>query len=270
MLRRTLLFFSAMAMAAAPARGVADALQPTRGWVVDYRDDQCLATRDYGSADKPLTLGVRPSPNGETYELMVARPHSGPDFANEQKGAVNFGRGKIKSWLLNYGGKSTRSDIYQFRISAAEMQQARSAPTVTLSTESAAAFTFQLASMPALLKTLEDCTMDLKRYWNMGAGNEQLVAAASKGDLRGIFSADDYPQEALYRGQGGDSVFLLLIDEKGNVAGCHVLEPSGVPALDAMGCQVIRKRAKFVPATDAQGKPIRSTVTTPKISWRMY
>jgi protein TonB len=80
--------------------------------------------------------------------------------------------------------------------------------------------------------------------------------------VRTVFTANDYPSEALNRGQEGDAQFLLLIDENGKVAGCHVLIASGVPALDAMGCSVIRKRARFKPAVDSAGKPTRSTVVT--------
>jgi TonB family protein len=247
----------------------AEVLQPIQNWVLDYREEQCVAYRDYGSPQKPITLGVRPAPNGETYELLVARPRSGPAFATEQKGSVDFGRGPINAWILNYGGKQSKTDVYQFRISAADMEQGRSARTVTLRPTSAPDFTFELQSMPALLKGLQDCTADLKRYWNMDGEKVGRIATLSRGDIRSLFSADDYPEEAMQRNQGGDSTFLLLVDEKGAVAGCHVLKPSGVPVLDAMGCQVIRQRAKFTPARDAQGKAVRSTLVTPRVSWRM-
>jgi hypothetical protein len=32
---------------------------------------------------------------------------------------------------------------------------------------------------------------------------------------------------------------------------------------------VIQERAKFTPATDKSGKPVRSTVITPPINWRV-
>jgi TonB family protein len=252
-----------------PTVAPAEILHPIQNWVVDYREEQCVAYRDYGSPAKPITLGVRPAPNGETYELMIARPRSGPELATEQQGSVDFGRGPIKAWILNYGGKQSKTDIYQFRISAAGMEQARSAKAVTLRPASTPAFSFELQSMPALLKGLEDCTTDLKRYWNMDGEKVGRIATLSRGDIRSLFSADDYPQEALERNQGGESTFLLLVDEKGAVAECHVLKPSGVPVLDAMGCQVIRERAKFTPARDAQGKAVRSTLVTPSVSWRI-
>lgn len=59
------------------------------------------------------------------------------------------------------------------------------------------------------------------------------------------------------------------MDEKGAVAGCDVLTPSGVPALDAMGCEVIKEKAKFSPAMDSHGKGVRSVVTTPAVTWRV-
>jgi protein TonB len=63
--------------------------------------------------------------------------------------------------------------------------------------------------------------------------------------------------------------FLVLVNETGGVAGCDVVLSSGNPLLDAMGCQVIRKRARFTPALDASGKPARDSVITPEVIWQM-
>jgi TonB family protein len=256
----------ALMMGPAPA---AEPLRPIKGWVVDYREDQCLASREYTSANDPITLAVRPAPNGETFELMVGVKHGGPDFATEEKGYVDFGNGRINSWLLHYGFRKTHADVYQFRITSAEMQQASKAPSVTLTLDRGLDFTFALSSMPALLAGLQTCTDDLKRYWNMDGEERGLISTSSKGGLRALFSAEDYPLEAYNRQQEGSIQLLLLVDEKGVVAGCHVLTPSNIPVIDAMGCQVINERAKFSPALDRAGKPTRSTVVTPKIVWRM-
>jgi TonB family protein len=251
------------------ATASARTLAPTAGWVVDYRTDQCLATREYGTPDKPVTFGIRPAPNGETYLLFLARKHLGPNAAAEQQATVDFGKGSIKSWFLEYQAKPSDPDVYQFRISAAEMEQAKAAATAKLSPNNAPDVELQLGSMPALMKTLEDCTADLKNYWNMGAAKDGRVATSAKGDVRTLFSSDDYPAEAFSRSQGGKSQFILLVDETGRVAGCDVVVASGIPALDAMGCQVIRHRAKFTPARGKDGKPVRSSYVTPPVVWRM-
>lgn len=255
--------FSTTANAAGPP------LEPKGNWVVDYGEAQCVASREYGTPEKPLALGIRPAPNGQTYELLLARKASGPAFAIEVKGSVDFGRGPIDTWVLNHAPKKSGLNIYQFRISSADMQQALSAPSVALDVEGGRDTRLALSAMAALLKGLSDCTADLQRYWNMGGEKDGRIAKVSKGDVRSLFSARDYPDEAMKRRQSGTSQFLLLVDEKGAVAGCHLVEASGIPALDAMGCQVIRERAKFQPAVDAKGKPVRSTLVTPKVVWRI-
>jgi periplasmic protein TonB len=42
-----------------------------------------------------------------------------------------------------------------------------------------------------------------------------------------------------------------------------------VPVLDVMACNVIQKRARFTPARDTNGKPVRDTYVTPKIVWQL-
>jgi len=248
----------------------AETLSPLKPWVLDYADTQCVAQRQYGDAADPLTLAILSAPNGETYELIIARKHSGPGFAQELPGTVDFGHGPIKAWLLHYGAMTDKIEFYTFRISASDMAQARTASAVTLRSGVRPNVTFSLANMTNLLKGLEACTADLKTYWNMNGKEVGTIAVPSRGDVRRIFSDLDYPSEAMDRRQEGTAQFLVLIDQQGKVAGCHVLKASGSPALDGRGCQVIRERAKFKPARDKAGKPVRSTYITPPVTWRMY
>ena len=238
-------------------------LQPIDNWHLDYGDTQCTAAKSFGDPTTPVVLGIVPSIGGENYELVINVQHSGPRFAQEFEGTVDFGRGKIKTWLLFYGAKGAKVSDYQFRVPADEFEQARSATAISL-TGNGQQFSFSLTEMPALMDALRKCTADLQQYWNAG---EQHTGSPSKGDVRSLFTADDYPSEALMRTQGGTSQFRVLVDEKGNVAGCDVFRQSHIPVFDVMGCQVIKERAKFAPAVDAHGKTVRSVVITPPVTW---
>jgi TonB family protein len=244
-------------------------LQALGPWALDYGETYCMAMRDYGTSDRPVTLAIIPAPDGETYELLFGRKHSGPLIAEELEGSVDFGSGPIKAWLLHHSDKNRKLDLYRYRIGAAEMSQARTAKAVTLHLKGGPATAFELAVMPALLEGLQKCTADLKDYWSIGHKLTAPVATPAKGDVRRVFTANDYPTEAVNRRQQGTARFLLLIDEKGAVAGCHVLKPSGVPILDAMGCAVIQERAKFTPARDSKGNPVRDSYVTPQITWAL-
>ena len=188
-------------------------LSPKGPWVLDYGDTQCIAFREYGSKDTPLTFGIRPAPNGESYELLVGRPRYGPDFAEEFEGSVDFGSGRITAWVLHYGSRGKKISLDQFRISSADMNQALASKSVMLRTKGGPNVSVALTDMPALLKGLQDCTADLKRYWNMDPPEKDKIATGSKGDLRWLFKDTDYPAEALKYRQEGSVQFLLLIDE---------------------------------------------------------
>lgn len=123
--------------------------------------------------------------------------------------------------------------------------------------------------MPALLDALQKCTADLQQYWNMDKKTAPRLKNDARGDLRSIFSPNDYPTEAIAKSQGGTVQYQLLVDESGAVAGCDVRVQSGVPILDVVGCEVIKQKLKFSPAIDMNGKPVRTVVTTPPIVWRM-
>jgi hypothetical protein len=255
-----LLFLFDPAFAASPA----DALKPSQPWVLDYAESQCIAARTYGT----LTLAIIPAPNGSSYELRVLHPGTGPAFAIPFRGSVDFGQGPVRTEGLLYPTASKKR-IYEFTITAAEIEQARTASVMTLRKDGEPDMSFELHDMSNLISGLRKCAADLLAYWHMSPEEARKVAIPPKGDVRRIFTSQDYPLEALISQQEGTAQYLLLIDEKGAVAACHLVKASGITAFDAMGCQVILERAKFKPALDSRGKPIRSGIVTPPISWRM-
>jgi protein TonB len=93
------------------------------------------------------------------------------------------------------------------------------------------------------------------------------LKSRAKGDLRRFFSSDDYPWMALIKDQEGQVQFSILIDEKGRVADCSVIEPSGVAVLDAQSCAILTERASFTPAIGTDGKPARDSYIS-RIVWR--
>ena len=242
--------------------------QPVAKWAVDYGETQCLAIRRYGDAKKPTLLAIRPAPNGTSYELMLTSRTPGAEFAEEHKGSVDVGAGPIEAWLLRFH-TSDRRTLYTYRISAAQMVAARNATVVTFRNRKINAESYALDNMRALLDGLNECTADLRQYWNEGRELDGRIASPAEGDVRRLFSETDFPAEAMAKRQEGNSRLLLLIDTNGRVAGCHVLETSGIPIFDVRGCQVVMEHAKFKPATDRSGKPVRSMFTTPIISWRI-
>jgi protein TonB len=94
-------------------------------------------------------------------------------------------------------------------------------------------------------------------------------ATSAKGDLRTLFSADDYPASAQAAGAEGTAQATLTIGPTGQVVGCNLIRSTGNSALDSATCNILRRRAKFTPARDSNGQATTDSVTTPPIVWRL-
>jgi periplasmic protein TonB len=91
--------------------------------------------------------------------------------------------------------------------------------------------------------------------------------ATAEEPLPGLLSLEDYPEEALNRGEQGPVTVELTISPAGRVTACKVLVSAGW-SLDRATCRVITKRARFRPATDAQGAAVADTYIQ-TIVWRI-
>jgi periplasmic protein TonB len=86
-------------------------------------------------------------------------------------------------------------------------------------------------------------------------------AAAAKGDPRTWITNDDYPPSAIREERQGVSAIAWTINEQGRAENCHVTESSGSPDLDDTACRLIIRRAKYTPAKDQGGQPIKQTAS---------
>lgn len=91
----------------------------------------------------------------------------------------------------------------------------------------------------------------------------------SKGDVRGVFTSNDYPSKALRNLEQGTVRATLVIDDEGKPRKCLVYRSSGSKLLDDTTCDVMLARTKFEPARDANGMPVQSLYTTPPIRWEI-
>ena len=272
--------FAVIAACVVCAPAAAAPLQPTGKWEVQYADSSCVAKRSFGDH----TLAIQPAPLGLTTRLIVEAP--GRALRVRQYPATIIPEGSadgIKASTLIYPLRTKGRRGIQIILPTADMDRIRPGgrlrivaghkvrketsglPDAPEKTEVDLAF----GSTGAVSNALETCMADLRKHWGMVDGKlpEPVKQSVARGDIRAIFSADDYPLDAMNERQSGTTRMLLMIDERGTVADCVVMESSGVATLDAMGCQVIRERARFTPAQDADGKPTRDTYVTPPVRW---
>lgn len=94
-------------------------------------------------------------------------------------------------------------------------------------------------------------------------------SSPSRGDVRTLFSSDDYPAEALDKGEQGTAQAKLTVDADGRVERCDIIRSSGHESLDKATCAVLKRRARFTAATGSDGAAIPSEYVTPPVTWRL-
>ena len=257
------------------ARAQAAELQPIGKWVVNYADTMCSASRGYGRPDRPVTLGFRPSPTGNVVRVIIVRPGRRP-APEEVEVRTNVSEGAGMTSALRFASGDKKHEITWINLQHGALQKLAEAGAFELSS-SRGTERFPLPEIGAVVKSLETCSVDLRRHWNVdgeaGAADNAAATDHPRGarplrSLASYVSDDDYPAVAAREGETGVTAFMLMVGETGGLEDCMVEETSGFASIDAMSCGILIQRAKFSPATDSAGKPIRSVLRS-RITWRL-
>lgn len=261
-------FAGALAVVAtsAPTPAAPPVRQPTANWVINFDDAQCVATRNFGTKEEPLFFALKAPAIGDVMQIAVVR--SGPVAPPRQsKGKIAFdNRSSVETSLLAFSSAAKRQRIFMINLANAQFAAARTSTSMSISggdlDES-----FSLGKIDSVLKVMDECVADLRQVWNVSPSQDASpnLKQRATSNVGRLFSASDYPAVAESKEQQGSVKFVLLVDELGRVADCTIIETSGVAALDAQSCSVVKEKARFTPAIGLDGKPAKdSNVRTVK------
>ena len=246
---------AAALMAAPPLPETEYVIYPTGKWVVHFDDSLCQAERDFGSPDKPFRLIFKQPAAGDIMQLAVAR-NEGTADAQEADGTITLDAdAPHKFSFLVFSPPKQGFRLYTTNVPLTDLRP--SAETLWIRTRDLNQ-AFAIPGFPALLQVMAKCVADLRTYWNLGPAGKANLSQPARGNLKRIFSFEDYPTAAVAAAETGAVKVELLIDEHGKIADCSVIQTSGVAALDAQTCAALSQRAEFRPAVGRDGKPARS------------
>jgi len=240
------------------ALAAAAPLQPTGKWVVDFSDSACVASRDYGTEQ----LALKASPLGDVVQFALVSRAARSEAEQVDATLQPAGGSLIRTTGMIWGtGGDDPHRITSINLKASEFQRVAAASTVSVTVDGRRR-DLVLSGMAPLAVVMKECVTDLATIWT----NHEGVSSRAKSDLATYVKDTDFPEEGIRKGVGGTTAFALLIDEKGMIADCTVIETSGQAMYDSQSCALLKKRARFTPARDAAGKPHKDSVIG-KISW---
>ena len=121
-------------------------------------------------------------------------------------------------------------------------------------------FRLSLGSMARPFEALQRCTDKMMQSWGYDPAEQaSLSKRVEPANYPGYWvTASDYPAAALRAGLSGIVYFRLDIDAAGTVTACHIHSTSAPRILQTATCYLVQSRARFKPALDTGGNPVRS------------
>jgi TonB family protein len=242
---------------------------PTNKWVVNFADAQCVASRNYGTAEDPLQFVLKAPPMGDVMQIAVMR--KGPAWnAHQVRATITLdGAPALKTNMLMYSAPKNKLRAYLLNLPLADFSKVTAAKSFSIRSEGLNE-TFLLSGMAPLLKVIDTCVAGLRKAWNVEEPGTASSALAERArvNLSSVFTWRDYPDQAQAAYDTGSARFAVLIDETGRVVDCTIIETSGVAVLDAQTCGIVKARAKFKPAIGLDGKPARDAFVQ-RVNWRL-
>jgi protein TonB len=93
---------------------------------------------------------------------------------------------------------------------------------------------------------------------NGGGGGGGMGRGRPPRWVKGEIKDKDYPRNLAQAGIGGTVWVKFAVETNGHASDCVVTRSSGHEEFDETTCRLIETRFRYKPATDADGRPVRS------------
>ena len=261
-------------------------LAPSSAWVVNYADDSCSLARTFGTGDRLVTVFFDLLEPGDSFNLLIIGnsleganeavkptlrfgPTEAPDEVNADAGTTDGRR-----TIIFQGGQRIAPLTKSEQLSAKQAAQGRTPvelPAIGPAREKAATWleigklfpydlVLETGAMDQPLAALRACAWDLVGDWGLNVDQHKRLMRKvyPVGSSFDWFDDDDYPVGMLRYGHEAIVNYRVLVDENGRASSCRIQTSTRPKAFDDVVCKLIMKRARFHPALDARGKPVRS------------
>ncbi|WP_404337607.1 energy transducer TonB [Sphingomonas sp. MMS12-HWE2-04] len=279
----------ALALAATfPTAAMADTapevLQRTGRWMLDYDRDSCRMVGQFGTGDDQMLLRITRFDLSDTFDLAVFGNRVASDHL-QVEATVSFGldgKPEPRKGLAGTTGKMKTVWFNSMRFDGAQLRSYKDPPLPKVTAESEAAvtgvtvemrgkkpFRLEFGSLAKPMAQMRVCQEDLIKSWGYDAVVQANLREPPKPiDPERWLQVDDFPMEALRQSQSGMVQFRLDVDDQGKAGGCYVLGRTSPDLFADTTCKAVLQRARYRPAIDAEGHPVRSFAVR-KVVWQI-
>lgn len=282
MFRMFLMIGGALVANAAMADEATETLAPSSPWEINYDDDACHLASAFGEGDSQVIAvfsRYRPSDN---FELRLYGTRFGGGSGAQIDVTTNFGSDDTDFRSSAFRG--SHNDLPALIISSRFLvewppgtppptispQQEASVRDLTIRMGSRQPFKLALGSMGPPMQAMRQCTEDLVRSWGFDPAEQARLSRppTPRGNPGNWITTSDYPAEARNAGHLGLVRFRLTIEADGTVSACAIQAESTPADFSSVTCRAVTARARFLPALNEAGQPVRSYFAT-AVRWQL-
>lgn len=252
-------------------------LDPTSAWNLEYGESRCRLARWFGDESEPHLLVFEQSAPRRRFDLTIAGPlltrfqrvdafHIGMERDEAMDEVDRFGRSELEGVgrAIVIGGHNIGPDLERGTLRGAgiDIDEAGSIDRVVIS-ERRVTLSFETGNMRAPFEALNTCTSEMLRRWGLDPAQHQSYVPPrllDSGEVRRRIEAR-YPDKALARREEALVAFTVIVEADGSVSGCMADNATPTETLQSPACEEIAT-ARFEPARNADGEPMRSYITT--------
>lgn len=261
-----------------PAAAAPRVLAPSGPWYLDYSPDSCTLVRVFGKADDEVTIRFEQFRPGPQFDLTFVgrafrsgrlyRPVKlafGPGQPLQAANSALSGDAKTndgRTLHMLFVGSAALAGIPKDAEDEAPAPQIneKAITEVSLVQREGADFVLKLGPMDKPMEQMRVCMDELMTHWGIDAAKQRTLTrrAKPKGSPGEWLGPGDYPETSRLRGESAVIHFRLTVSPEGGVSDCAIQRATKGDAFAKTSCDLIRKRARFEPALDADGKPVAS------------
>ncbi|MFM6933305.1 MAG: TonB family protein [Novosphingobium sp.] len=270
----TLSLFALFQPHAAFAEKPVDSLPRVGNWVANFDDNACHLVGQFGTGEEAVTLHMTRFAPTDAFDLKLYGERFKTAAASASGGVTFQPDAKIQRELVMLGtlGKLPMAVFGRYRFDGWRARnESEVGPSVSPELEVAVtSFDVQLGSnhrfrlltgsMGRPMATMRTCMNGLVQHWGYDPQEQAKLRRAptplSRPETWVV--SDDYPVRELSQGRSGIVQFRLDVDAAGKVERCSILSSTKSDYFQSATCAGLTKRARFAPAVNADGKPVRS------------
>lgn len=282
----------AIAGAQACLSGSADAqdavlrLEPSTPWNLDYAEDSCALRRGFTDGTHSAFLEMRQFAPDAVFRFMIYSDdmdvgEEGADYVVNPDSQSRQGReafpiyiGETGKGMVFSGGIGELDETGEERsdLSVEERATRESAIAgVTLLQAFEQPIRLETGPLNAPMEGMRACLDELLTHWGIDVQAHRTLTREVQPRrvdrlLREMWHS--YPARALGGGYQAALRLRLIVNTDGRVDECNVQAAVGLDDFHESACRTLRNYARFEPALDANGIPIRSYWTT-SVSYRI-